>query len=288
MNDWGLVEAVVGPNSHIEGKTLGEINFRDRYRLNILSLVRGSQMFDADLDESRLKIGDTLLLAGPWENFRRLGAEQPFMFIFCDKIREKQVAPIKAFWAGLWFLVALILILGFRLHLSVGLLTGALGMVLTRVLTIDEAYRSVDWRTIFLLAGLIPLGLASMETGAAAFVVQKAMPLLTQIPPLVAFVALGAITTLFTLLVSNVGAVILLTPLAVSMADQIGADPRTAALLVALATSNSFMLPTHQVNALYMGAGRYHTVDFIRAGSIMSVIFLGVLILALHVFYGLN
>lgn len=99
---------------------------------------------------------------------------------------------------------------------------------------------------------------------------------------------LGALTTLFTLLVSNVGVVILLTPLAVSMAKQIGVDPRTAALLVALATSNSFMLPTHQVNALYTGAGRYHTMDFIRAGSIMSIIFLSVLIFALHLFYGLH
>ncbi len=286
-DNWGLVEAVVGPRSELVSKTLGQVHFRSKYQLNTLAIYRGKEVFISDLDEVKLKIGDALLLEGPWERFRVLG-EQRRWLIFCSKVKEEPVPPIKAFWAGLWFAVGLTLVLGFKLQLSVGLLTGALGMVLTKVLTIDEAYRSVDWRTIFLLAGLMPLGLAAMETGTAAYLAQRAMSLLTGVPNLVVLLALGALATLFTLVVSNVGAVILLVPVAVSLAEQTGIDPRLAALTVALATSNSFILPTHQVNALFMGAGRYHTRDFVKAGSIMSALFLAVLLLMLYLVYGVS
>ena len=166
-------------------------------------------------------------------------------------------------------------------------MTGALGMVLTRVVTIDEAYEAVDWRTIFLLAGLIPLGVATMKSGTAAYIAQGTLAMLGQVSPLVLMTVIAIISTVFTLVVSNVGATVLLVPLVVSMAQQAGADPRMAAMVVGLATSNSFILPTHQVNALYMGPGRYRSKDFIKAGSVMSVIFIVVTIGMLYLVYGI-
>jgi len=160
-------------------------------------------------------------------------------------------------------------------------------MIVCRVLTIDEAYKSVDWRTIFLLAGLIPLGIATEKTGAAAWIAHTLLTLIGDVSPVVLLTAIAVLSTFFTLVISNVGATVLLVPLVVNMAMAAGVDPRMAALVVGLATSNSFMLPTHQVNALYMGPGRYRSVDFIKAGGIMTVLFIVVLIGMLYLFYGI-
>ncbi len=178
------------------------------------------------------------------------------------------------------------MVIVFKIQLSVCLMTGALGMILTRVLSIDEAYESVDWRTIFLLAGLIPLGIATEKTGTAAWIAHQVLGALGgSVSPILLLAVIGVLSTLFTLVISNVGATVLLIPLVVNMAMAAGTDPRLAALVVGMATSNSFILPTHQVNALYMGPGHYRSVDFMKAGGVLSVIFLVVLIGMIYLFY---
>jgi di/tricarboxylate transporter len=159
-------------------------------------------------------------------------------------------------------------------------------MIITRVLTIDEAYQSVDWRTIFLLGGLIPLGIATEKTGTAAWIAHMVLGAIGTVKPIVLLAVIGVLATVFTLVISNVGATVLLVPLVINMAIAAHADPRMATLVVGLATSNSFILPTHQVNALYMGPGRYRSVDFIRAGGLISVVFLAVMIGMIYLFYG--
>jgi len=165
-------------------------------------------------------------------------------------------------------------------------MTGALGMILTQVLTIDEAYQSVDWRTIFLLAGLIPLGIATEKTGTAAWIATTVLNIIGDVSPIMLLTVIGVLSTMFTLVISNVGATVLLVPLVVNMAIAAHADPRMAALVVGLATSNSFMLPTHQVNALYMGPGHYRTIDFLKAGVVVSIVFVIVMILMISLVYG--
>jgi di/tricarboxylate transporter len=194
--------------------------------------------------------------------------------------------PEKALAAGFWLATALVMIIVFNLQLSVALMTGAFGMILFRVLTIDEAYQAVDWRTVFLLAGLIPLGIATQKTGAAGWIAQTVLGLIGEVSPVGLLIAIAVLSTFFTLVISNVGATVLLVPLVVNMALATGTDPRMAALVVGLATSNSFILPTHQVNALYMGPGRYRSIDFMKAGGLMTVIFIIVLIAMLVLFYG--
>jgi di/tricarboxylate transporter len=166
-------------------------------------------------------------------------------------------------------------------------MTGALGMIITRVLSIDEAYQSVDWRTVFLLGGLIPLGLATEKTGTAAWIAHSVLDAIGTVPPIVLIAVIGILSTFFTLVISNVGATVLLVPLVVNMAIAANTDPRMAALAVGLATSNSFLLPTHQVNALYMGPGGYRSKDFIKAGSVVTIVFLVVMIAMMYVLYGI-
>ena len=280
----GTVEAVVAPRSHFVGKTLRELYFRKKYQVNSLAIFRGDKTFYAGISDIVLQPGDAILLQGTWERFHILKDNREFLF--STPVDVEPLRPQKAMLAGLWLVIALVMVMVFKIQLSVCLMTGALGMILTKVLSIDEAYESVDWRTIFLLGGLIPLGVATMKTGTAAYVAKMTLALLGPVSPIVLLAVIAVISTVFTLVVSNVGATVLLVPLVVTMAQQAGADPRMAAMVVGLATSNSFLLPTHQVNALYMGPGRYRSVDYIKAGSIMSVIFIVVTVAGLAIFYG--
>lgn len=158
-------------------------------------------------------------------------------------------------------------------------------MVLTKVLSIDEAYQSVDWMTVFLLGGLIPLGMAFENTGAAKYIADTIMAALGHPSALILLTVIGALTSFFTLVASNVGATVLLVPLSMNMALNAGVDPRIAALTVAVAASNTFVLPTHQVNALIMRPGGYKTVDYVRAGIGMTILYMAVMISALMILY---
>lgn len=163
---------------------------------------------------------------------------------------------------------------------------GAVGMVLTRVITINEAYRSVDWRTVFLLGGLIPLGMAMDQTGTAAWIARGIVTGLGSLmSPLLLLIVLAVLSCGFTMVISNVGACTLLVPLGISLATQIGVDPRVAAIVVGIGVSNSFILPTHQVNALYMGPGEYRTKDYIKIGGGLAVIYIAVLVAMTYTFY---
>jgi len=196
--------------------------------------------------------------------------------------------PEKAGFAIASLILALVLALGLKFPLSISLLAGAISMILTRVLSIDEAYRGVDWMTVFLLAGLIPLGLAFEKTGAALYLSISITNIMQgALTPLIVFVLIGFLTSFFTLVTSNVGATVLMIPLAMNMAVQCNADPRMAALLVAIAASNTFILPTHQVNALIMRPGGYKVKDYVRAGSGMTLLYIGVVMTIMYFFYGI-
>ena len=166
--------------------------------------------------------------------------------------------------------------------LAVGLLSGALAMILLKIVPIAEAYRAVDWRTVFLLAGLIPLGIAMEKTGAAEFVAQQLMLVLHGSHPIWILLGIGVLSTLFSLFISNAAATVLLVPLVMIMGHLSDVDARALALLVAVCASNSFILPTHQVNALLMSPGGYRNSDYMKAGGIMSVIFLIVAVVFIY------
>ncbi|MEJ2025508.1 MAG: SLC13 family permease, partial [Deltaproteobacteria bacterium] len=281
----GTVEAVVAPRSTVAGTTLSQLNLQDRFRVTPLAIYRHGETYRAAIGDLVLNVGDAILIQGAWRRLKVLQEERSLLFT--TPIDVELMRPEKAMWAGLWLAVALSMIMIFKIQLSVSLMTGALGMIITRVLSIDEAYRAVDWRTIFLLAGLIPRGIATEKTGAAAWIAHTVLNAIGTVQPIVLLTVIGILSTIFTLVISNVGATVLLVPLVVNMAIAAHADPRMAALVVGLATSNSFMLPTHQVNALYMGPGRYRSVDFMKAGLLISVVFIVVMIGMIYLLYGI-
>jgi di/tricarboxylate transporter len=281
----GAVEAVVAPRSNLVGRTLAEVDFEGRFQVTPVTLRRYNETFRSEIAEVPLRVGDVVQLHGTWKRLKYLQSDRDLLFTMPVDVEEIQ--SDKALLAGFWLVVALVMVIAFKIQLSVCLMTGALGMIITRVLTIDDAYRAVDWRTVFLLGGLIPLGLATEKTGTAAWIARAVLGAIGSVPPIVLISVIGLLSTFFTLVISNVGATVLLVPLVVNMAVTAGADPRMAALAVGLATSNSFILPTHQVNALYMGPGGYRSVDFMKAGTVVSIVFLVVMVGLMYVVYGI-
>lgn len=158
-------------------------------------------------------------------------------------------------------------------------------MVLTRVLDIQEAYHSIEWKVVFLLAGLIPLGVAMQKTGTAAFLAEQMMTLVQGKHPVFLVLTVAVLSTLFSLSMSNVGAIVVLAPLVMSMAQIGGFDPRPLALMAAVCAANSFVLPTHQVNALLMSSGGYRNADYVKAGGGMTLLFILIVVTVFYLFY---
>lgn len=282
----GVAELVIPPGSQLIGRSARDVWMRKTYGIAMVALHRDGRTLREgdDIRNLPLRSGDTLVVHTTWDALYRLESNPDFVVVTTEYPHE-EVRPHKVGHALVFFLVALALVLFTDLRLSVSLLTGALGMVLSGVLSMDEAYKAVSWKTVFLLASLIPLGMAVENTGTAAWIAEQTLSLLGDVPVWVLQAALAGLATFFTLVMSNVGATVLLVPLAVNLALKSGADPAMFALTVAIATSNSFLIPTHQVNALLMGPGGYRVPDFMRAGGIMTALFLLVMIIMMNLLF---
>ena len=274
---------MIPPGSRLVGQTVGEARLRTRYGISVLAINRRGDILTEGVRDIELETGDCLVSHSTWRDLSAVAKERDF--IVATDIPKEEQRPHKVGYALLFFAISIGLIVFTDYRLSIALLVGAMGMVLTGVLSIDEAYSSVSWKTVFLLASLIPLGQAMELTGTAAWIAQEIMVILGDVPELAIEVALAVLATVFSLVMSNVGATTILVPIAVSIALATGANPTMYALIIALSTSNAFILPTHQVNALIMGPGGYRVADFIRAGGLMSVIFIVVMLTMVNIMF---
>ena len=278
----GVAEIVIPPDSKAIGKTAQELTLRKLYGVSMLAIHRGEETLShvetEEHEATRIgrvpfRAGDTLVVHTPWDSLTRLSKQRDFVVVTSDYPQE-DLRPHKVGWALVFFLIALSLILFSDVRLSLCLLIGASGMIVSRVLDIDEAYNAVGWNTVFLLASLIPLGQAVQNTGTAAWIAQIILSVLDGWPLWALQAGIAILATVFTLVMSNVGATVLLVPLAISIALAAGGDPAVFAMTVAISTSNSFLIPTHQVNALIMGPAGYRVIDFVRTGGVMTILFL--------------
>jgi len=219
-----------------------------------------------------------------WEYLTRLEKDRDFVIVTTDYPREQR-EPYKLALALAFFALAIGMIIFTDIILPVALMTGAVGMIVVGVISMDEAYKAVSWKTVFLLAGLLPLGMAVESSGTADYVVRHLLAPIGNVPSWVLQTLVAILASGFSLVMSNVGATVLLVPFAINLALVADADPAMFALTVAISTSNSFLIPTHQVNALIMGPGDYHVSDFLRAGGVMTVLFLVVSLLMLNLVF---
>ncbi len=282
-SEYGLVQGIIPPGSDLVGHTMEELDFRDRYRVSVLAVYRGDTVISTGLNNLRLMAGDAMLLLGPWKKLVKIRKNNEL--VFTEELKHQETRPEKALPALLCLFLALALAMVFDVRLSIALFTGAIGMVLFGVISIDRAYHSIDWMTIFLLGGLIPLGTAFEKTGAASFIAMKIIGAVGEFTTVTLLLIVGGLTSFFSLVASNVGATVLMVPLGMNLALQAGINPVLAGLTVGIAASNTFILPTHQVNALIMRPGGYRTTDYIKAGIGMTLLYLVLMTGALMLLY---
>ncbi len=289
----GVAEVVIPPGSSVIGQTPIDLRLRQTHGMSILAIHRGEDTMShvetedhvcTHIGQVPLQAGDTLVVHAQWDRLTRVKKDRDFVVVTSD-FPQEELRPHKVGWALFFFLIALGLILFSDVRLSLCLLAGATGMILSRVLSIDEAYEAVSWSTVFLLASLIPLGQAVQNTGTADWIANYVLILLDGWPLWGLQAGLAILATAFTLVMSNVGATVLLVPLAISIAISAGGDPAVFALTVAISTSNSFLIPTHQVNALIMGPAGSRVIDFVKSGGIMTILFLIVSMTGLTLFF---
>ncbi|RZS97518.1 SLC13 family permease [Cecembia calidifontis] len=280
--DSGFAEVILPASSEIIGKSLREYGFRRRFALEPLQIFHNGEEIKGDFSDHIFQQGDTLIVYGLWDNIRIL-KDQSDLIVATPieaepKNQSKTVPAVASFALGIFLTFV-------GVPIALAFLTGALAMILSRVISIQQAYDAIDWKVVFLLAGLIPLGIAMQKTGAAYFLAENVMGLIEGQSPLLLVIAITVLATVFSLFMSNVGAVVVLAPLVIGMAEIAGLDPRPLTLLAAVSVSNSFVLPTHQVNALMMSTGGYKNKDYIKAGSGMTVLFLVLTVIVFYFFY---
>jgi len=281
----GLSEAVIPPSSQFVGKEARELHMRRNYKLHVLALCRGDTVIQGnELNNSILRTGDTLGIFSTWEALHEF-QNNPDFFVLTTTFPRERTNPKKIPHALFFFILSMVLVAFGGFSISVGLLLGAVGMIASGVLSVDQAYEKVSWKTVFSLAGLIPLGLVMQTSGTAEWLADHMIPDNLQIAPWIAHCYLAISSSLLALAISPIGATVLLVPVAMDLAFNLGTDPRIYALTVALATSNTFIVQSNQVNSLIAGPGNYSTKDFVIVGSGMTIIFFIVMMLGVYIFF---
>jgi len=266
-----VVEASLTPTSEMVGKTLRDVRFRDTHGLNVLAIWRRGTPVVKKVDHVELAFGDVLLLQGTEDKILHIGREHGFLLL--GGVPPVHYRPRKA-------PVAILVLAGVIAAAATGLLPimvaatlGALLMVLSRCLTVQEAYESIDWHIIVLIAGTLPLGLAMENTGAARLLAKLLFDTIGPYGPWAVLAAIIFLTSLLTEAMSHAAAAVLIAPIAYNTALDLGVDPKPFFLAVAIAASSCFMTPvSHQSNALVMGPGGYRFFDYGRVGILMNLL----------------
>jgi di/tricarboxylate transporter len=283
QEDKGYLEVVIPARSNLVGKTIREMQLREQHNVQVVLFFSESEIIEDDLADRKVKAGDTLILYGRWENLQFFKESQNYITVTPLEYEDKK--PEKALLAVGSFAAAILLVFLMNMPISVGFMTGAIVMVLGRVMTIEEAYEAIEWKVVFLISGLIPIGIAMEKSGAASLIAEGLVGAVASIPAYFILLIVGLLTTGFSLFMSNVAATVLLVPLVLNIAGVGGLSAQVLVLQVGVCAANSFVIPTHHVNALLMTPGGYAVKDYVSVGGILSLIFVAVSTTMLYFFY---
>ena len=280
----GLMEAALSPRTTLAGKTLRQILFREKYGLSVLAIWRQGRAYRSDLRDMALQFGDALLLYGPREQLRVLGLEPDFLVL----TEAAQEAPrlSKAPIALLIMAAVLTPVILDWLPIAIAAVAGVVLMILTRCLTMEEAYRSIEWKAVFLIAGMLPLGIAMEQTGAARFLAEGMVGLVGGLGPLAVLAGLFILAALASQVMPNPAVAVLLAPIALNTASDLGISPYPLMMAVAVSASAAFLSPVgHSANVLVMGPGGYRFADYTKVGIPLTLVVLVVVLLVLPIFW---
>ena len=274
-----LLDATLDPRSALAGRTVGELNFRERYGIELAGIWREGGPIGVDLADERLQVGDALLLLGPHERLQLLSNDPDFLIL--TPLGQAPPDTGRAPLAALIMLAVVLSVMAGYAPIAVAAVVGGSIMVLTGCLTMEQAYRAIDWRAIFLIAGMLPLGTAMQDTGAAEYLADQVMVLLGDAGPWPVIAGLYVLTAMATMIIPTAALVVLMSPIVLSAMSDMGYSPETAMMAVAMAASASFTSPiSHPANILVMGPGGYRFMDYIKMGVPLTiVVFITVMIL---------
>ncbi|MGE4405478.1 SLC13 family permease [Pseudomonas sp.] len=265
----GLAEVALPPDSRLPGKTIQELGFRSRHKLNVVGLRRNHEALQGLLVDEKLKPADTLLVAGAWKHIHRLqGMSRDFLVLSLPaEVDDVAPAASQAPFALLGLATMVALMVSGLVPNVLAALIGCLVMGLFRCIDMDSAYKAIHWQSLVLIVGMLPFALALQKTGGIALATEGLIELFGDAGPRALLTCLFLLTALIGLFISNTATAVLMTPVALSIAEQLGASPYPFAMTVALAASAAFMTPiSSPVNTLVLGPGRYRFGDFVRVG----------------------
>jgi di/tricarboxylate transporter len=274
-SEFGLAEVLVVPDSPLVDRTIREANFRRRQRFNVLSLRRGDQPMPMDFSTTRLQTGDLLLVIGAWDDLVALGGPRQDVVLLelPEEVAERTWHANQAPWAVL-IVLGMLLLMSFQLVPNlVAVMLAAAGMVLTRCVQMEEAYSAMNWQTLVLIAGMLPLAQALEVTGGSQLLVGGLSAALHDLGPRSMLAALFIMTSVFSQFISNTATTVLIAPIALGLALDLGLSPAPFLMTIAIAASTAFATPVASpVNTLILGPGNYRFGDFVRLGVPLQII----------------
>lgn len=282
-----LMDATLDPRSSLAGRTVGELNFRERYGIELAGIWREGETIAAELAEERLQVGDALLMIGPRDRLALLENDSDFLIL--TPLGQEPPDTGRAPLAAAIMLGVVAAVMAGYAPISVAAVVGGSIMVLTGCLNMEQAYRAIDWRAIFLIAGMLPLGTAMQDTGAAEYLANQVMVLLGDAGPWPVITGLYLLTAMATMIIPTAALVVLMSPIVLSAMAEFGLAPETAMMAVAMAASASFTSPiSHPANILVMGPGGYRFVDYLKVGVPLTLVVFVAVMLLLPIFWPLT
>jgi len=277
-----LIETAVAPRSQLAGKSLQDLQFQQKFGARVLAIWRRGRSIRTRLTNQSLEFGDGLLLQGSVQSLDLLRTESGLILL------AESASPIRMTLRGWLTVLLMITTLGlavvFPRLITEIMFSGALSMVLIGIMSMDQVYRAIDWRSLFMVAGMLPVGVALDKTGAAALLAQWIIANVGIYGHLVLLGALVLLTVLLTQVINGAAAVTVIAPIAISAALKLGLEPRSVAMAIALASSMAFMSPLgHSVNVMVMGAGGYTFRDYARVGVPLTIILFILLLVLLPI-----
>jgi di/tricarboxylate transporter len=270
----------------VAGKTLKQLNFREKYDLSAVALWRENRSYRTDVGEIPLRFGDALLVLGNTSKIQLLQSEMDFIVL---RPHLEPVLNLGKSLVTIAVLLTAIIVSGMGiLHVSEAMLIAALALILGKVVSMDEAYQAIEWRVVFVVAGLLPLGIAMTKSGLTTMVSQTMVGMIGSQSTLGLLAGFLLLAIIFTQFLSGQTTAIVLSPIAISTALKIGANPQAFAMAIAIGASTAFLTPiSHSVNVLVMGVGGYRFRDFFRIGLPLTILVFFVVVLSLPLYFPL-
>jgi di/tricarboxylate transporter len=281
-----LVEVSLAPRSGVVGKTLRDIHFRTKYGMQVIAIWHEGRAIRTNLRDIELNFGDALLLMGRRENINLLKADPDFIVLSqdVDQVLNKKKAPV----SGIIMLLFVLSIVFGWLPISIAALSAVVLMIVTGCLKIEDAYKAIDWRSIFLIAGMMPLGIAIQKTGTAQLVSNLILSLHNSVGDWGIMILLYSLITAASVVIPTSALVVFMAPIFISIAQQLGVSPYAVMMVLAVSASASFISPvSHPANVLVMGPGGYRFSDYTKVGLPLTIVVMIIGLIMISIFWPL-